>query len=157
MAVMEAFATSSRKLSGGTRRWTASSFSAMTSPRIPPLVVTRSPFFSATPPCCRIATIERRPAHQGAGFGRFQHAANVAQVGERHRAFRIAVRHCRKCRRDVAVQTEKLRPRAAKQRVPPQRFSALAQGRRLRQRNHLGSYPGCTCRSKDADYLWGSL
>ena len=33
-----------------------------------------------------------------------QHAVNVAQLGERNRAFRIAVRHCRKCRRDVACR-----------------------------------------------------
>jgi len=35
-----------------------------------------------------------------------QHEANVAQVDGRHRAFRIAVRHRRKCGRDLAVQTE---------------------------------------------------
>jgi hypothetical protein len=55
---------------------------------------------------------------KGRGSAASAHAS-VAQVGELHRAFLIAVRHRRKCRRDVA--------REAKQRVPRQRVSALAQ------------------------------
>src|ERR1035438_3296628 len=51
-AAMALFTNSSLILSGGTRSWTTSSFTETIVPRMPPLVVTRSPFFSWLSICC---------------------------------------------------------------------------------------------------------
>ncbi len=95
---------------------------------------------------CRIATIERRPAHQGARFGRFSTRRMLRRLVSATRrsgslsgiaASAAAMSRCspnssaRVRRNNVFRGTD---------------LVLWPRGRGLRQRNHLGSYLGCTCR-----------